>query len=403
MDIISRVFLQAVAAGLAKKQIEDPGLSPEEWRRLMDLSHEQLLMPVVFEAVYDSMPEALEQEYRAVSLALISSQIRKTDRFLKLYKRLTEQGIEPLVFKGVVCRDAYLLSDWRVSTDEDIYVGRDQFMQFHAFMKEMGFQGSDPNFASEHETVYRKKDMFVEGHWEIFPQENSILKQVNALTDGILERAVHIKIEDTEILMMEPSDHMVFLLLHAMKHLALSGVGIRQICDIVQWDQRYEIDWEWVRTSMELFGGIRFTEAVLDAGSRYFGMRVPEGWTMTNSQKLIEDSLEGGVFGHNSQERLHSASITFSDTEGHNNMGYNLLRTIFPAREVMEIRYSWARKNPALLPVDWGVRILRYLTRIGKNNSPIRSLQIGKQRIKLLEEYGVFREAKEEDSDNRRE
>lgn len=398
MNKISRIFLQAVAAGLERKEIEDPGFTTEEWRKLMDLSNEHMLLPVVFEAVYGSMPEDMEKEYRAVSLTLISGQVRRSDAFLKIYRRLTELGIEPLVFKGIICRDSYMLSDWRLSSDEDIYIDRDQFMRFHALMKELGFQGADPNFSSEHEIAYRKKDLLIEGHWELFPQENQVMEQLNTLTGGILNRTVYLTIEGTKILSMEPTDHMIFLLLHAMKHLVSSGVGIRQICDIVQWDKKHKIDWARVRTSMALFGGIRFTEAVLDAGNRFFDMTVPEGWERTDSADLIEDSLTGGVFGHSGQERLHSSSITMADTERHN-MGYSIFRAVFPSREAMEINYPWVRKNAALLPLSWGVRLARYLAKIGKNNSPIRSLQIGRQRMKLLEKYGVFRGTSRTDSE----
>lgn len=393
MNKISRIFLQAAAAGIAGEKIENPNLSSEEWRELMDLSEKQMLLPVVFEAVYEAMPGELEQEYRTVSLTLISSQTRNTDAFLKLYTRLRDHGIEPLVFKGLICRDTYRMPDWRVSGDEDIYIRRDQYPLFHTVMKEMGFRVSEPNFYSEHEILYRRKGLRIEGHWELFPRENRLWEQMNSMTEGILKRAVHRQIEGTEILAMEPTDHMIFLLLHAMKHFTLSGVGIRQICDIVQWNRRCEIDWKRVAVAMKSLGGIRFTEAVLDAGNRLFGMQIPEGWKTADASDLIEDALSGGVFGHSTQERLHSGSITAADGMGHNTV-YNLFRTLLPSREVMEINYPWIRRNRAFLPVGWGVRLIRYITSIGKQNSPIHSLQIGKQRMELLKEYDVFQERK---------
>lgn len=398
MDKISRIFLQAAAAGLEGEVMENPDLSVEEWRKLMDLSEKQMLLPVVFEAVYASMPEDLEQEYRAAALTLISSQTRNTDTFLKLYSRLKELGIEPLVFKGLVCRDAYRLPDWRVSGDEDIYISRDQYGRFHTIMKEMGFRASDPNYHSEHETLYRGSGLRIEGHWELFPRENRLWEQMNSQTEGILKRALHRQIEGTEVLVMEPTDHMIYMLLHAMKHFTLSGVGIRQICDIVQWDQRYEIDWQRVGEAMRSPGGTRFTEAILDAGNRFFGMKIPDGWNTTDASDLIEDALTGGVFGQSTQERLHSGSITAADGRGRNPAG-SLLRTLFPAREVMEINYPWVSRNRVLLPVGWGARILRYIGSIGKNNSPIRSLQIGRQRMELLKEYDVFQERTGTDAD----
>ena len=389
MDKISLLFLQALACGLERRQLEDPGLSPDEWKSLMKLSAEQYLLPIVFEACYPSMPKELEKEYRTKSLAWISLQTRKTDLFLKTYRDLAEYGIEPIVIKGVVCRDSYTLPDWRISSDEDLYVKQEDYMNFHAAMKHIGYKGMDPNFRSEHEVIYSMKELIVEGHWELFPQENHLWEQMNDLTEEISRRIRYLKIEGTRIRTPEPTDHMIYLLLHSMKHFTLAGVGVRQICDVIQWDKKYSIDWNRIREILEPLGAISFTEAVLDVGHKYFGMRIPDGWKTTDSTALLEDSLEGGVFGHNTEERIHSASITVADGINHNTV-YNFVRTLFPTRKVMEINYPWISRSRLLLPVGWGVRFFKYARTIGKDNSPIRAAQIGKQRMKLMKQYGIF-------------
>ena len=86
MDKIGRIFLQAAALGLDRNRIEDPGLSQDEWRELMQLSADQAMLPIVFEAVYSVIPEELEKEYRAVALAWICKQVRKTESFLESYR-----------------------------------------------------------------------------------------------------------------------------------------------------------------------------------------------------------------------------------------------------------------------------------------------------------------------------
>ena len=204
MEKIGRIFLQAAAYGLERNMIENPELSKDEWRELMQLSADQAMLPIVFEAVYSVMPEDLEKEYRAVTLSWISKQVRNTESFLEIYRRLTDEGIEPLVFKGIVCRDTYSLSDWRPSSDEDIYIEREAYMGFHETMKQIGFKALDPNFRSEHETIYYRKELQVEGHWELFPQENRLWEKMNALTAEMLKRTVHLEIEGTRILVLEP-------------------------------------------------------------------------------------------------------------------------------------------------------------------------------------------------------
>lgn len=391
MEKIGRLFLQAAALGLERNMIEDPELSQEEWRELMRLSADQAMLPIVFEAVYSFMPEKLEKEYRAVTLSWISKQVRSTESFLEIYRKLTDIGIEPLVFKGIVCRDTYSLPDWRVSSDEDIYIERDAYMHFHESMKQLGFKAANPNFRSEHETIYYRKELQIEGHWELFPRENRLWEKMNALTEEMVKRASHLEIEGTRLLVLEPTDHMVYLLFHAMKHFTLAGVGIRQICDIVQLDKKYDIDWTRVAAVMDPLGGTRFTAAILDACSKIFDMRIPKEWEPADSTDLIEDALEGGVFGHSTEDRIHSASITAADGTGHNTV-YSLLRTAFPSRETMEINYPWISRSSLLLPVGWGVRLFRYAGKIGKGNSPLRSIEIGKQRLKLLKKYDVFQE-----------
>ena len=398
MEKVGRLFLQSATLGLDRNRIEDPGLSQDEWRELMQLSAEQAMLPIVFEAVYSVMPAELEKEYRAAALSWICKQVRNTEAFLEIYRKLLEKNIEPLVFKGIVCRDTYDLPDWRVSSDEDVYIERNAYMHFHETMKQLGFKASDPNFRSEHETVYYRKELRVEGHWELFPQENLLWEKMNALTEEMLKRTVHLEIEGTRILVLEPTDHMIYLLLHAMKHFTLAGVGIRQICDIVQLDKRYDIDWTRVASAMDSLGASRFTAAILDACCRIFGMTMPEGWEPEDSTDLIEDALEGGVFGHSTEDRIHSASITAADGTGHNTV-YSLFKTIFPSREVMEINYPWVSHSRLLLPIGWGVRLVQYAKKIGMGNSPIRSVRIGMQRMKLLKQYDIFQGSTERDSD----
>ncbi len=388
------VLLRAVAAGLEGRTMEDPGLSPAGWQTVMEMSVEQSLLPLVFEAVYRFLPEETEAAYRSASLAWISRQVQDTEAFLSMYRGLAACGIEPLVIKGIVCRDSYGLPDWRVSSDEDIYVERSDYMRLHENLLRLGFKGSAPNFHSEHETLYTKDGLRIEGHWELFPQENSLWKQMNALTAEIMSRAGYLEIEGTRIRTPEPTDHMIYLLLHAMKHFTLSGVGIRQICDVVQWDRKYAVDWGRVREVITPLGGGRFTAAVLDAGHRYFDMPIPDGWTPADSRDLVRDALEGGVFGHSTEDRLHSGSITFANGAGHH-AAHNLLRTLFPSREVMEINYPWVSRSRLLVPAGWAARIFQYMGRVGKGISPLRSIRIGTQRMQLLRKYEVFRAEKD--------
>lgn len=396
---IGAIFLKAVSSGLQKKIIDDPNLSEGQWKALLTLAREQALLPIVYEAVYSLLPQSLSQEYQLISVKCVTEQVQKTDSFLRLYRELQKEGIEPLVIKGIVCRDAYILSDWRPSSDEDIYIPKSDYLHFHEAMKCMGFQSSSLNFESGHETTYKGHGLTIEGHWRLFPHETNQWDEINTLTQTFLQHARYLDIEGTKILTPEPTDHMIYLLLHAMKHFSLAGVGIRQICDVAMWARKYNIDWPRVKSTMDAFGGTFFASAILDAAHQYFHMQMPQGWPKVDSASLILDSLEGGIFGHNSEDRLHSASITSASIQN-KSFFKNILKSIFPNRKVMENNYTWVSKSPLLLPIGWFVRLFSYVGKITKGASPIHSIQVGRRRIKLLQEYGVFKTNKTEKSHN---
>lgn len=393
-DKLGLIFLKAVSAGLKRKIIEDPLLTEQEWRALMDLSSKHALLPVVFESVYPLLPVELEHEYRIATISLISNQARKTDLFLRVYQEFQKKNIEPLVIKGIVCREAYDLSDWRVSADEDLYIPRSEFPHFHDLMGQIGFQSSSPNYRSEHETVYTGEGIIIEGHWELFPQESQYLNQMNILVTDIMHRARYMDIDGVKILTPEPTDHLIYLILHALKHFSSAGVGIRQICDIAMYSKKYEVDWNRVKETTSCFGATYFTEAIIDAANRYFDMSVPDGWSVVDSTNLIKDSLAGGTFGHSSADRLHSAYITTESEEKTSRLA-SILRAAFPNRKVMEINYHWVSKSRLLLPVGWLVRLVRYAGIVTKTGeSPLHSIEIGRSRIKLLKEYGILKARK---------
>ena len=68
----------------------------------------------------------------------------------------------------------------------------------------------------------------------------------NGFFDEIHKQAIERETEGVKINMPQPTDHLFFQFCHARKHLLASGVGIRQICDILLFAEYYEkeIDWE---------------------------------------------------------------------------------------------------------------------------------------------------------------
>ena len=363
-----------------------------DWQELVRKAQQQKLLPMVYEVLGASMPEDIRRSCKQDTVRQIMGQAQRTEECLKAYKKLSAKGITPLVVKGIVCRSTYDRPDYRASADEDLYVPLADYPAFHKAMLEIGFAANEPDYKNAHEERYTRSGLLIEGHWELFPQENSALKELNSYTEQFWSRAERSQLKGIEMLTLEPTDHMIFLLLHAFKHFVNSGVGVRQICDVAQWAKAYELNWRYVKEVLSAANAEYFCAAVFDAASRYFGMTLPEGWVSADSTALLADALDGGIYGSSDMSRKHSGNITLGAIEAAKNEKTSapIAASLFPNRAVMELSYPWVKKSAALLPIAWGARIIKYLGQQGSGNSAAESLKIGNERLELMRQYKII-------------
>ena len=391
MNETQQFFLRAVSRALTGARADAPPAGVD-FAALFSIAQEQKLTAVVFSAARDVLPEDARRLWRSAVLQQASLQAQRTASFLKTYQALAEQGFQPLVVKGILCRETFPEPDARISSDEDIYLPCAQYRKFHRALLDLGFSGEEPDYQNAHEARYYQGSLMIEGHWELFPRDHAALNSLNALQEGFWQRSSIQAVCGVPMRVLDPTDHMTFLLLHAFKHFINSGVGIRQICDAAQWAKTHEIDWPRVLESLKPVRAERFAAAVFDAGERYFGMRHPAGWQRADSTALLEDAFGGGVYGSATMSRKHSGSMTLAAAENAEKASRvrSLLQTLFPNRAVMAEGCPWVRKSALLLPAAWTVRIVRYLRSRGENDSAAESLKIGAERLELLREYQII-------------
>ena len=379
------LLLNCISAFLRGERLTAP--EDTDWQTLIRLARQQKLLPMVFEALGGAMPEELRRAVKTEAVREVAAQTRRTAAFLEACRALNEAGIYPLAVKGIVCRSVYSKPDFRVSADEDLYIPLEEYPVFHAKMLELGFCAEEPDYENAHELRYTRNGLLIEGHWELFPRNNTALNAMNTLTEALLSRAERSSALGAELLTLDDTGHMIFLLLHAFKHFINSGVGIRQICDVALWSEARDIDWQRVKKAVSGARAECFCSAVFDAGERYFGMSFPEGCDRADCTGLIADALDGGIYGASDMNRRHSGSITLGAFE--NSGGVPAMKALFPNRSVMELNYPWVKSSALLLPAAWCARIVRYV--FGeKESSAAESLKIGAERLELLKHYKII-------------
>src|SRR5699024_6754635 len=114
-----------------------------------------------------------------------------------------------------------------------------------------------------------------------------------------------------------------------------------------------------------------------------------------DGEDLLEDLLEGGVFGDSSLSRKHSSNITLqavSESRKGKKAGASIAQSTFPDRSYMERQYTYLKQHPVLLPAAWVVRLGSYVKEIRKTGgkNARESLESGSRRVDLMKKYKII-------------
>ena len=414
MNARSERMLEAIRCFLNGKKAEwQEDISEAEWMELFGLSQQHQVLPMVYETVYPcpafrTVSAEQNQILKRQVIRQVMVQSRKTEEFLALYRKLTESGITPLVVKGLVCRNIYREPDYRCSGDEDVLIPREQFGRCHEIFTENGMKPVEPgeNMEAEGETPYYKEKgaLHIELHKELFAAESKAYGEFNGLFADAFERKIQIEINGVQVYTMCHTEHLLYLIVHAFKHFLHSGFGIRQVCDIAIYANKYgcEIDWDELQEKCRSIHAEVFAAALFDIGEKklVFDKKkacYPESWEQigADGDELLADLIAGGVFGDSSMSRKHSSNMTLqavAEEKQGNKARASLRQSIFPGREYMERTYTYLKDYPFLLPAAWVSRIGKYLLESQKmeNNDVLESIEIGNKRISLMKKYKII-------------
>ena len=366
----------------------------------------------VLPLVADALPYTLAEPYAERMQQEILAQAERTAELCVLMPYLYSFGLRPLVIKGFVCRTLYPEPEHRPSTDEDLLVDPSEFLQMHNALMAYGLElvKPDENPQESYEVSYRDPEhrLYVEVHKTLFTRELPYLNRMNDCFRTAHARAETQTICGVEIHTMEANDHLLYLLLHALKHFLLSGVGIRQVCDIALFSERYRdsINWGKLRRQLAELGVLDYARSVFKIADSYllpdgFPREYLAGWELetVDETAMLEDIMEGGLYGASTMSRAHSASMTMNAAANqHSGKAKALLHAAFKPRKSLQAKYRYLKKAPYLLPVAWAQRLLGYGAELlrgdRRTNSALDSIRVGSERIRLLEQYRIIEEKK---------
>lgn len=412
MDRVSQCFLNSLRCALRGTALDQPPkLSWEEWDLVFRMAGIHHVLPMVFEAVhalpelqaYPPLPALRRSVFRQVMI-----QTQKTAEFLPLMQALADAGIRPLVVKGIVCRDLYPKPDHRISADEDLLIEPAQAAACHNIFTQYGLSSDmDPGLRdSAYEIPYWKEkgSLYIELHRHLFPPESAAYGDLNRFFRGASHRAVCHTVNGIPVWSLEHTDHLFYLICHAFKHFLHSGFGIRQVCDIIQYATAYgsHIQWDQLARNCRRIRALYFAAAIFRIGQNHLDFDplkagMPPVWLdiSVDEGPMLEDLLQSGIYGGSSDSRRQSSNITLdavaAQKQGRSSHG-SLTASLFPSAGSLKGRYPYLKDRPWLLPVAWASRMGQYCKHTVRNKGAdaIQSLELGKHRLELLEQYRIL-------------
>ena len=402
-------FLSLLKSSLKNEKYDGEKIDFEDLVYIYKMSEIHHVVPMIYNAAYneDFFKECdanFQAMFKSSAFRYIFSQIQRTNHFLEVYKKLIEKNIKILVFKGIIFRNMYNNPDDRISSDEDILIKKEDYEKVKEFFLSEGFEFIDKG----EECAYFSKStgLCIEVSTSLFSHESKAYGHLNKLFEDVFEKSIKINIDKIDILTLSHEQHLIYIVFHNMKHFLTGGFGIRQVADFSKYIETYGeyINWEKFWSDLKDLNYDTFALNLIEISLKYLGFNndkitYPDNITsfdeLKNSQKyyinsesLINDILDAGVFGASTMNRKHTALMTLDAVEDKKKS--NRLKAVFPNVNYLKDNYTYLQKYPILLPVAWGQRILSYLKK-NKTSSYINTIELGKQRIELLKEYKIIK------------
>lgn len=381
-------------------------ITPVEWEKVFWLSQKHSLLALVFEKASEHI-KLLQDDYYMYFLkvmAIVAEQTKRTQAFLKLYAAFEEADVFPLVMKGIVCREMYgRYADDRPSSDEDILIQKHEYHKVKEVLISCGFQPeieevTEFQMDELQEVCFTdiESGLHIEVHFNPIGVENAFRKSMNSYFLNVFERKIYVNVQNQKLATMSYTDHFVFLILHAFKHLASSGFGMRQTLDILLFKHKYgdNINWSYVERVLKDVKAEKFYNDLLNIGNNYLGFDFCCHKQSKYIDELLDDILMSGTFGLESQAQLTSTQMVAAALrkgKKQNPFG-TIIRAIFPEKAFFLKEEPQIEQNNWLIIKCWIKRWLRFMKHSKQQGGKLayESMQIGKKRIELLKKYDVL-------------
>ncbi len=375
-------------------------ISDVDVKAVLKLASYHSILPLCYENLSNAQGFDSEK-YKGLQtkvFSIVFSQTKRTANFRNIYQILLDNGIKPLVLKGIICRQLYGdLCDHRPSGDEDILVKKEDYFKAEQILKDNGYLPKEEitrkTLDGVQEITFKNDNgLSIEVHLNIIGTENNLRTKMNRYFKDAFENCIAMEIDGQEYYTLDYTDHYIYLFYHLFKHFTTTGVGVRQLLDLLKFAESCGscFDWHRICEAIESVNAHKMYGDLIEIGNKYMGFSIENPYGATQPEKLLEDMFSAGAYGNGNLEQMGSKVKVMAAVDSGGKA--SKLKMLFPSIKSMREHYKVLYNHPYLLPVMWCVRVVRYIFRskTGQTYDVFKSEQIADKKIQLLRDYKII-------------
>lgn len=351
--------LRSFVKGTAPEKV-----TAENWQKMLELAHinnTKGILCHVYMSHPDLVPEEIRPFLRRQCLQEVAVYAQRAEAMKQLAEVFDENEIPCVFFKGFVVREYYPVPELRTFGDVDFLIRKEDREKSDALMKTLGYMPKD---TWEPAYSYIKGNEHYEIHTDVMEIDVSDKADYISYFSHVWEHTRPAEVVNlSHGLEFTPEFHFLYLLTHIAKHISGSGAGVRMYLDLAFFIKRFEggMDWNWITTELEKLSLSDFANMALSAVEAWFDVVSPLPLRPVEADILadfLDFTLSGGVYGYVGREKGLVFLKQQNPNEEQVSKGKTLLYHVFPPVGSMKNRYTYLQKQPWLLPVAWGHRLV---------------------------------------------
>jgi hypothetical protein len=343
MDYSNLYFLELIKSAVFDSVPSEP-VNEVDWKYIFEKSVEQNVSGLLFCAINklekEHQPkEEILAEFKRLMFSTVAIGAEQYNEFLRINKIMREKSIVFIGLKGCIIRNLYPVPELRTMGDFDILTYKRQLVEIRKIFADNGYVVENDAYG-----IVCSKGIV---HWEIF---YTIEEEFN-INPNKWDKLYFEKIVSKEsISFPEKTYFLTHLIIHTAKHLVHTGAGIRNLCDIALFINKYNdsIEYDIVEAACKEQGYYNIFCYIISCMEVIFEVHVKAvNVQRRECQKFLEYMLLNGIYGKNDNTLLMQLTKKQNQDESF------AKKLFFPSKNALEKRYKYLSKYPFLLPVAW--------------------------------------------------